>query len=363
MTPILRLAVTAFALGSMTVLPPAAEAKHTVELLTDVYTVDQIYRSMMGPDGVQQGVFLETTEKPELLWITGYEAIMVGEDGASPKSQEFMCHNTLSLNRELEERYRLYGNSNYGTRRLFTLSQGQTRIDFPKGFGIPILSTEPLMLQSQVLNLNEKDTEHRIRHKVRVDYLHESELDGPMQPLMLSYAYVVTLVEDQEEVPKPGEFMHGDGCRMAEPAGDVVHSDTAGHRFTQHWVVPPGRQESRSIVTPSMRLPFDTTAHYISVHLHPFGESLELRDLTTGESVFKSTTLQAPDKIGLAHVDWFESKKGIPLYKDHEYELVTVYNNTTDEDQDAMALMFLYVLDKAYRHPLRPEGGEATSSN
>jgi hypothetical protein len=115
--------------------------------------------------------------------------------------------------------------------------------------------------------------------------------------------------------------------------------------------VKPGREENRTLVTKILELPYDTTIHYIAVHLHPFAESLELRDLTTGQSVFKSSTRPFPDRIGLAHVDSFSSVEGIPIYKDHEYELVSVYQNITDQDQDSMAVMNLYMLDKDFVAP------------
>jgi len=37
-----------------------------------------------------------------------------------------------------------------------------------------------------------------------------------------------------------------------------------------------------------MNLRFDTTLHYIAVHLHPFAEFLELRDLTADKSILKA---------------------------------------------------------------------------
>jgi hypothetical protein len=100
-----------------------------------------------------------------------------------------------------------------------------------------------------------------------------------------------------------------------------------------------------------LRLPYDTTLHYIAVHMHPFAESLELRDLTTDRSVYLSKVRPTPGKIGIDHVDHFSSAEGIPLYKDHEYELVSVYNNTTGVDQDSMAVMYMYVFDKEYKPP------------
>ena len=89
----------------------------------------------------------------------------------------------------------------------------------------------------------------------------------------------------------------------------------------------------------------------IAAHLHPFAESLELVDLTTGKSVFKSRVRGREDGIGIDRVEYLSSKKGIPIFKDHEYELVSTYNNTTSRDQDSMAVMLLYLLDKKFSKP------------
>ena len=100
-----------------------------------------------------------------------------------------------------------------------------------------------------------------------------------------------------------------------------------------------------------MNLPFDTTIHYIAVHLHPFAESLTLRDVTTGETVLASKAENRPERIGLARVDQIASAKGITLHKDHQYELVSAYNNTTGQNRTAMAVMYLYVEDSEFRRP------------
>ena len=77
----------------------------------------------------------------------------------------------------------------------------------------------------------------------------------------------------------------------------------------------------------------------------------ELKDLTTGETVFKSSARNSKDKIGLDYVDYFSSSEGIAIYKDHEYQLISSYNNTTDTDQDSMAVIYMYVLDREYKKP------------
>ena len=120
-------------------------------------------------------------------------------------------------------------------------------------------------------------------------------------------------------------------------------------RATQTNVVR--RCTDHTLVTRILNLPFDTRIHYIAVHLHPFAESAELLDLTTGETVFKSEARPPLEGIGLAHVDSFSSPAGLPVYKDHEYELVSVYNNTSGVPQDSMAVMSLYMADRDFKAP------------
>lgn len=103
----------------------------------------------------------------------------------------------------------------------------------------------------------------------------------------------------------------------------------------------PGRQVTRTVVTAQLALPFDTTLHYINVHAHPFAESLTLRDVTTGQTVFETRVRRFEDRLGVAHLEHFSSQAGIPVLKDHAYELISVYDNSTSVDQDAMAVMYL----------------------
>ena len=109
--------------------------------------------------------------------------------------------------------------------------------------------------------------------------------------------------------------------------------------------MPPGREERRTLVTSLLGIFFDTKIHSIATHLHPFAESLTLRDLTTGKTLFEAGA-GAPDQgLGLAWVDSYTSTEGIPVFADHDYEMVSVYDNTSGEDQDAMAVFVLYLED------------------
>ena len=154
----------------------------------------------------------------------------------------------------------------------------------------------------------------------------------------------------------------GEGCLPGENAAEHAYRDPFGRIFTGHWVVKPGREVNETLVTEVLNLPYDTTVHYIAVHLHPFAESLELRDLTTDRTVFKSHVRPADEGIGIDHVEYFSSKDGVLLHRDHEYQLVSVYNNTSGEDQDSMAVMYMYLYDKDFTMPANPDGDADTDA-
>jgi len=353
------LAAALAALSPVAVHPadPAGDsgAVRTVEFLSDVYTVDRKYRSMLGPQSMQTIYLLDKAAAEELLWVTGFSAVMVEADGKTPTSQEFMCHSNLDMNMRLHKR--LLGLTRDAPDRVFTLSQGQQDVSFPPGFGMPVLSSEPFRLTTQVLNLNLEGQTLQVRHKVTVSFVRDRDVTTPMRPLMQVIANGLVLIDGKDpyfDVAQPDPNTHGTGCLtgLSAVTADHLVADEQGRRFSGHWVVPPGRQVNHTNVTRYMDLPFDTTVHYIAVHLHPFAESLELRDLTAGTSVYKSIARGIEGKIGLSNVDYFSSVEGVRLYRDHEYELISVYDNTSTEQQDSMAVMYMYALDTEFRNPL-----------
>jgi len=317
--------------------PVHAVLAEQAQFLSPVYTVDKIYRSMQGPMTTQPVHLPVSGNSPELLWVTGYDAVMVGVDGKEPASQEFMCHSNLDM----------------GGERLFTLSQGQQSIRFPRGFGIPVMSGEDLSLTTQVLNHNLAHPDLRVRHKVTIYYRRDADLLAPMTALVQRGVFAMASLDSS-----PAYFgvnrldlnpqRHGPGCLVASQASDASFKDQFGRRFTGHWLVPPGRETNRSLVTRLLDLTRDTTIHYIAVHLHPYAESLELRDRISGATVFHSRVRPLDGRIGIASVDHYGSRKGLPLHFDHEYELVSIYNNTGKDAIDSMAVMYLYLRDTGF---------------
>ena len=325
---------------------------YTATWYSQVYNVDGIYKSMQGPTSAQR-IRLAKLPSQELLWIVGYQTEIVDAGKTQTLTPDFMCHNNLNL-ADLDDHRKRFPWPQ-GAKRVFTLSQGQMEVQFPKGFGIPVLSDEPLTISTQVLNHNLEDASLQIRHKTSVRFLRDSELTTPMKALYQQGVQSLILLEG-----KDGHF-HGRGdhqttqgaeCSIGKPVGlqkDVT--DPEGRVFNGHWVVEPGLEERRTRVTPYLQLATDTTVHYIAIHLHPFAVSLELRDLTEDTTLFKSSTRNSSDQIGLEHVEHYSSVDGIPFSRDHEYELVSIYDNTSGEPQDAMAVMFLYHYDATFVKP------------
>ncbi len=333
---------------------PKNPLTETVTFLSRNLTIDRIYKSMQGPSD-SQSVTLTNDNPPELLWITSYRVEVMEPDGQTPALQEFMCHNNLDFNSG--QHSQMMGWSHLATGRMFTLSQGQFSIDLPEGFGIPVMSNENFSLSNQVLNHNIKNINTQVRNKVTFDFIRDKNLVQPLKPLFPTNGFVMALLEGKDGffgLDQPDEVQKQATCLPGAHAPGIksaFFNDQFGRKFSGHWVVKLGKTEQKTLVTKWLRIPYDTTVHFIAVHVHPFCESLELRDITTGKTVFKSTMKGPPKGVGLEKVDYLSNTEGIPVYKDHEYEMISNYNNTSGVEQDAMATFFLYLYDKEFKNP------------
>ncbi|MEM7310993.1 MAG: FKBP-type peptidyl-prolyl cis-trans isomerase [Planctomycetota bacterium] len=339
-TPLLWLAATALAACSDSGTPALGEEEY--HFLSKSYDVEGLHRSMMGPRSREYITLLPKEDESELLWVTGFKAVMVDGDGETSAPQDFMCHSNFSLQQPYI--------------RLFTLSQGQLSIRFPEGFAVPVMSDKIMSVETQVLNLNEPDLRRQVRHKIDVSFVRDSEVETPFRPLAVKHGYALVSLGEEPvawDVSTPDGVQERACCLPGEAASlDSMMTDSQGRRFSGHFVVEPGRHEYRTLITKQMKLEYDTTLHYVAVHVHPFAEYAELYDLTDGRVVYRGYAEQFEGRIGLEHVDYFSSEEGIPLYKDHEYEIVGVYNNTSDEPQDSMIVMLLYVEDQKFVKPV-----------
>ena len=310
---------------------------HSVTVVSDAYTLDRLYLSMHGPNSFQRGFTLaEPTEREELLWVTGVQLDVVDADSLADTSPEFFCHANVTLNKHIniDARNRdRFANTTHMGNRLFTLVPGRQTIRLPDGFGIPVYSGESLDNFTMSLNQNEPNRTVRIRMKTRIDYTPDRLKTRPMKALFRRAIYGM---EKIDETNKALFDLHlsGDACKSCAPefaieaSGKVSQMEFDGVKYTIHWWVQPGRHTFRRDVTDQLKLPFDTTAHLVTGHLHPYGESITLRDVTAGEDVFVIKSEDYKDKLGVARMDTLTFEQGVALKRGHKYELITVYNNT-----------------------------------
>ncbi len=347
----------------------APTSTQTYQVLSQTYTIDKKYRSMEGPASMQKIRLGDPSKPVELLWITGVRTEMMAEDGTTPQLPELMCHVNVDLDATFHQA--LFDIKHPVGTRLVTLSQGMLSAKVPPGFGFPIASNEPLLLFTQVLNLNiDKPNNMKVRHRVTIDYVRDRDLTTPMKPLfnvgasgMVQLANnPIALTTSMNNAPagaqqQPQQQSHnGTSCLIGSRAANATaagadYVDPQGRKMTGHWTVPPGHQVNHSDVTWFMNLPYDTRLHYAAVHLHPFAQELILRDTTTNRDVFVAKATNPMSGIGLARVDRFSSVEGTQLYKSHTYEIVSVYDNPTKENADSMASVFLGLQDREFVRP------------
>lgn len=343
-----------------------ANGSNQVEVVSEPYTLDKIYLSMTGPSGNHPLSSLLPHAKPQLVWLTGLRTEVLDAENRETISPEFCCHANLTFDpkRITPDKHNAeFANSTHMDWRFFTLVPGRLQEALPAGYGLPVMSDTPLDFFSMSLNLNVPDRTVKVRFKTTIDFIRDADLTAPMKPLFRRALYVVQPLagSGMEHSKMCASMSHpGEGCAepmAAIPAGTVVSTKDGvqgqfGNDVTYHWMVPPGRHSYRvKIMAKQVNLDAVTTVHYATAHLHPYGESLELYDLTTSQSVLKIRAEDYPDKVGVARMGEFRSASGLAVNPSHQYELRAEYNNTTAAPVDAMAILYLYLLEKDFHYP------------
>ena len=334
--------------------------KYRVTVSSKIHTIDRIYRSMQGPTDNSDFQF-GAEGSHELLWLTAFRVDVVDTDRNALTSQEYLCHSHLKFDPNVYDSKKHNArleNLTHQEEKMVTLIQGRTNVALPAGFGIPFYSDEPFEFHAMVINSKMPQRPFRIKTEAVFDYYKDREIKRPLKPLFRrSFSVTVPLegefkgphcpIESGVDAGITPQIFEAD-AKAVETSQGLIFKNKEGKELSFHWYVPPGRHSYRSTMPLGLDLPFDTTVHHISIHLHPYGESLELRDLTTGKTIFKSRATNYRDRLGIANSTCYSSGRGIPVYKDHQYELVGTYNNRSSGDIDAMAVMYLYFFDKSF---------------
>jgi hypothetical protein len=334
--------------------------------------------SMDGPSGVR--IFEIPAKKDgELIWLTAVRNRAIDADSGEEMSQEFLCHSNVSLvsKEQWTRKVPAFSGTDSLDPRVMTLIQGQNEIELPQGFGFPLVAGEPLEFFTMVINKNVDELPIALTVQTEIEYQRDDDLTESLVPLFKRRLYNLVEIEGgagmmagHEGMEHGGdaemqggmdhEMEHGDDVGAAAPSAmkqATLESSESGDTYGMHWLVPPGRHEYRTAVGDQLGLAFDATVHYVSAHLHPFGESITLIDTESGETVFRLEAHEYTDRLGIAEMDNYSSEVGKPISQHGSYELVTVYNNPTAEPIDAMGILFLYMRDEAFERG----GGEASS--
>jgi hypothetical protein len=319
--------------------------------------IDTIYRSMQGPYEVKN-IQLET-ENEELLWIVGYETNVIEKDLNQKSNAGYMCHNNLNYANEENIPWRIKTTGKNS--RIFTLSEGQTNLELPEGYGIPVLNGQEFEMVSQVLNHNQPELNIEVKHQSQIKYIKGSQA-ADLKPLYQKSTFVtkqitgpageyglpLTCVAHQLDSAHIEGEKPNHNCEIDYSKSEYdPYSDKYGRKYTSHWAIPVGEEILKTDVTQMMELSEDTKIHMIGVHLHPFGKKLELWDKTKNELLYESSLAPLDSLIGFKSIEYYKSVEGIPVFKDHSYELISTYNclDTTDR-HTAMAVMYLYLEDR-----------------
>ena len=307
--PVVKSAPTAAPLGQPRVL-----VSDTAPLL-----IDRIYHSMTGP---YQFVQLDA---PDLDWVTAIKTEIIDDDTGEAMSDEFFCHSQLQIE---------------AVSHLAVSATGASEVRFPPGFGIPtgrILRSAPadarrLTFLGMVLNNHQPDIHRNARIRSTLEYYSDLDVGTPPALKKLYMTNIMMRVQNIERY---------------EPGTDdaPVHDDVTTHcalvgEHNAHWIVSPGPQRTRRTV--SGIVPVEATVHYAQAHMHNHGRSISLRDKTTGEMLWRAEVEHEPDRAQIKTISTYSSAEGFRIYPDHEYEIEVFYDNTSDVDVDAMAVVYLY---------------------
>jgi len=308
---------------------------------------------MQGPYDIRH-IDLSQNGKRELLWLTDYDVTVVDEENEPLSSQQYFCHAQIMYeNNDLfrKKNNRLFGGSRNLPPKWFVAVPGKSSIHFPEGFALPMYSDEPLQAMTMALNQNPDFQPFDIKLRTDLSYFKDDDLPEP--PRALGRFGVAVRLPVLGDAPAEGSEH---SCSVTDADGVVTFAKSVslearekdGTLTTPHFFVAPGTYTYKQRFRGADQLPFDTTLHHISAHLHPYGTSIELWDTTENVMLFRSNATTDSRNTHVMNMTEYSGAEGIPMYTDHEYELRATYNNTSATNIDAMAVMYFYFYDKNF---------------
>jgi len=362
-----------------------SQSESVIEILSPRYELDEVRMSMEGPNSNHPLIPVSMNSKDEHrdLWITGVKTELIDPELDETISPEFFCHSNLTLSpydTAPEDHNQLFDSARHLEWRLFTLVPGRMEITLPEGFGIPVkmgtkidyftmalnqnpgLPARSLKMKTQILT-NKSPLKSLFRRSLYVyqKHLDQQDVSIASMPELLKVAQhqgelcaqscdeallgqLPSLFQSMN-IDHVGSWHPGSTCCVENASeGGVIEQFGVDH--TVHWMVSPGKHRYRSEVTEQLKLPFDTTAHYVTGHLHPMGTRLQLIDMESQETVFEITAECREERLGVLTMSELKSQAGTKIEQGKRYELIADYDNPTDKPIDAMGIMYVYLLDE-----------------
>jgi hypothetical protein len=219
----------------------------------------------------------------EPVWVVAYETEILDAQGKTPL-ENHLCHTFFGDQRvmqsESQEIRGLYSDA-------FTPA-----MKLPDGFGVHMAAEETLHWMPMFNNRGPDP--FRVRMKVRLTVIRDKDVTQPLRPLYSTLRSV--------QVP---------------------------HLY----FVKPGRDERGA----DFKLPYEARIHFMGTHIHPYGVSVELTDVTRGKRIWLGAR-QANDS---GRMETFSSAEGYLVPAGSALRVSAIYDNPTKAPVDAMAGIYL----------------------
>ncbi len=222
----------------------------------------------------------------EAVWIIGYKTTIIDMQGREPK-ENHLCHTFFGDQRVMQT-------GDQEVRGLYS-DHYTPEIQLPDGFGVRVPANEPLHWMPMFNNRAADSV--RVRMRVVLSVIKARDVTKPLTPL---YA--------------------------------TLRSAQTPHLY----FVKPGRDERKA----EFELPFQGRIHFLGTHIHPYGSSVELFNLTRNERVWRGgrKVNGAGEMTGFDH---FSNAEGYPVKAGDKFRVSAIYENPTSAPIDAMAGLYI----------------------